>query len=69
MCCDCDCDCCICAQSVETQWKKVRLLLEFGVWLYCHDFPKADAQHQLQCVINILLHMETEQADGEGKAH
>ncbi|XP_041803927.1 cilia- and flagella-associated protein 46 [Chelmon rostratus] len=49
--------------SVETQRQKVGLLLEFGEWLYCHNFPKADAQHQIQWAVDILLHMETEQAD------
>ncbi len=59
----------ICDQSAETQWQKVSLLLEFGEWLYCHNFPKADAQNQVQLAVNILLHMETEQAGGAGKAH
>ncbi|XP_070834007.1 cilia- and flagella-associated protein 46 [Chaetodon trifascialis] len=49
--------------SVESQRQKVSLLLEFGEWLYCHDFPKADAHHQIQWAVDILLHMETEQAD------
>ncbi|XP_073337460.1 cilia- and flagella-associated protein 46 isoform X1 [Pagrus major] len=52
--------------SVDTKWQKVNLLLEFGEWLYCHNFPKADAQHQVQCAIDILLHMDTEQAEGAG---
>ncbi|XP_074502975.1 cilia- and flagella-associated protein 46 isoform X2 [Sebastes fasciatus] len=49
---------------VETQWQKVSLLLEFGEWLYCHNFPNADAQQQVQWAIDILLHVEPEQADG-----
>nr|XP_046258124.1 cilia- and flagella-associated protein 46 isoform X1 [Scatophagus argus] len=49
--------------SAETQWQKVNLLLEFGEWLYCHSFPKTDAQHQVQWAIDILLHMEPEQTD------
>ncbi|XP_044070722.1 cilia- and flagella-associated protein 46 isoform X2 [Siniperca chuatsi] len=50
--------------SVESHWQKVSLLLEFGEWLYCHNFPKTDAQHQVQWAIDILLHLETEQAGG-----
>lgn len=60
---------CICEQSVETQWLKVSLLSEFGEWLYCHNFPKADGQHQVQWAVDILLHMETEQAAGAGRTH
>ncbi|XP_045926168.1 cilia- and flagella-associated protein 46 isoform X3 [Micropterus dolomieu] len=52
-------------QSVETHWQKVSLLLEFGEWLYSHNFPKADAEHQVQWAIDILLHLETEQTGGE----
>ncbi|KAM8859515.1 cilia- and flagella-associated protein 46 isoform 3-T3 [Spinachia spinachia] len=44
--------------SEESRWQKVGLLLQFGEWLYCHDFPKADAQHQVQWAIDILLHAE-----------
>ncbi|XP_042358180.1 cilia- and flagella-associated protein 46 [Plectropomus leopardus] len=50
--------------SVETQWRKVSLLLEFGEWLYCHNFPKVDAQSQVQWAIDILLHSETEETEG-----
>ncbi|XP_051232115.1 cilia- and flagella-associated protein 46 [Dicentrarchus labrax] len=50
--------------SIETQWQKVSLLLEFGEWLYCHNFPKTDAQHHVQWAVDILLHVETEQDDG-----
>ncbi|XP_031140179.1 cilia- and flagella-associated protein 46 isoform X1 [Sander lucioperca] len=50
--------------NVETQWQKANLLLEFGEWLYCHNFPKGNAQHQVQWAIDILLHLETEQAEG-----
>ncbi|KAM9345441.1 cilia- and flagella-associated protein 46 [Symphorus nematophorus] len=50
--------------SVETQWQKVDLLLEFGEWLYAHNFPKADAQHQVQWAIDILLHKDSGQSDG-----
>ncbi|XP_032397492.1 cilia- and flagella-associated protein 46 isoform X2 [Etheostoma spectabile] len=50
--------------NVETQWQKVNLLLEFGEWLYCHNFPKDNAQHQVQWAIDILLHLETEHAEG-----
>ncbi|XP_049456510.1 cilia- and flagella-associated protein 46 isoform X3 [Epinephelus fuscoguttatus] len=49
--------------SEETQWQKVGLLLEFGEWLYCHNFPKVDAQHQVQWAIDILLHSKTEQTE------
>ncbi|CAK6962375.1 cilia- and flagella-associated protein 46 [Scomber scombrus] len=51
--------------SAETQWQKVSLLLEFGEWLYCHNFPKANAQHQVQWAIDILLQVETKQAEEE----
>ncbi|KAK2922244.1 cilia- and flagella-associated protein 46 [Channa argus] len=44
----------------EKPWQQVSLLLEFGAWLYCHNFPKADAQHQVQWAIDLLLHMEPE---------
>ncbi|CAB1430487.1 unnamed protein product [Pleuronectes platessa] len=50
-------------QCSETQWQKVNLLLEFGEWLHCHNFPKADAQHQVQSAIDILLQLEPEQAE------
>ncbi|XP_077960776.1 cilia- and flagella-associated protein 46 isoform X4 [Gasterosteus aculeatus] len=50
--------------SEASRWQKVGLLLEFGEWLYCHDFPKADAQNQVQWAIDILLHLESEQAGG-----
>ncbi|XP_051816052.1 cilia- and flagella-associated protein 46 isoform X2 [Acanthochromis polyacanthus] len=50
--------------STETQWQKVSILLEFGEWLYCHSFPKADARHQVQWAIDILLHVEPEQRGG-----
>ncbi|KAM8739310.1 cilia- and flagella-associated protein 46 isoform 1-T1 [Acanthopagrus schlegelii] len=50
--------------SVASQWQKVTLLLEFGEWLYCHNFLKADAQHQVQWAIDILLHMDAEQTEG-----
>ncbi|KAJ4948115.1 hypothetical protein JOQ06_019655, partial [Pogonophryne albipinna] len=44
--------------SAETQWQKANLLLEFGEWLYCHNFPKADAHHQVQWAIDLLLQAE-----------
>ncbi|KAF3842491.1 hypothetical protein F7725_024442, partial [Dissostichus mawsoni] len=44
--------------SLSTQWQKANLLLEFGEWLYCHNFPKADAHHQVQWAIDILLQAE-----------
>ncbi|XP_030298554.1 cilia- and flagella-associated protein 46 isoform X3 [Sparus aurata] len=50
--------------SVASQSQKVNLLLEFGEWLYCHNFAKADAQHQVQWAIDILLHTDIEQAEG-----
>ncbi|KAM7385133.1 hypothetical protein PAMP_001229 [Pampus punctatissimus] len=50
--------------SAETRWQKASLLLEFGEWLYCHNFPKADAQQQVQWAIDILLHLETKQTEG-----
>ncbi|XP_035810814.2 cilia- and flagella-associated protein 46 isoform X2 [Amphiprion ocellaris] len=50
--------------STESRWQKVSILLEFGEWLYRHNFPKADAQHQVQWAIDILLHLEPEQRGG-----
>ncbi|XP_030603277.1 cilia- and flagella-associated protein 46 isoform X2 [Archocentrus centrarchus] len=50
--------------STETQWQKVSFLLSFGQWLYSHNFHKEDAQHQVQWGIDILLHLEPEQAHG-----
>ncbi|XP_026165910.1 cilia- and flagella-associated protein 46 isoform X3 [Mastacembelus armatus] len=49
--------------GTETQWQKVSLMLEFGGWLYCHNFPKADAQQQVQWAIDVLLHTEPEPAE------
>ncbi|XP_058493509.1 cilia- and flagella-associated protein 46-like [Solea solea] len=46
--------------STETQWQKVDLILEFGQWLYFHNFPEASAQHQVQWAIDILLHLDPE---------
>ncbi|XP_071337384.1 cilia- and flagella-associated protein 46 isoform X2 [Trachinotus anak] len=50
--------------STESRWQKVNLMLEFGEWLYCHNFPKANAHHQVQWAIDILLHLEPEQEEG-----
>ncbi|KAM6956181.1 cilia- and flagella-associated protein 46 [Aplochiton taeniatus] len=51
----------------EGQWQKVDYLLEFGGWLYCQSFPIADAEHQIQWAIDILLHMGTEQTQPKDK--
>lgn len=57
----------LCTQCAETQkCQMVGLLIEFGAWLYCHNFPKADAQHQLQWAIDVLLNLDPEQAEGAG---
>ncbi|KAK2823968.1 hypothetical protein Q5P01_021143 [Channa striata] len=48
----------------DTPWQKVSRLLEFGEWLYCHNFPTADAQHQVQWAIDILLHLGPESPGG-----
>ncbi|XP_029377626.1 cilia- and flagella-associated protein 46 [Echeneis naucrates] len=50
--------------STENQWQRVMLMLEFGEWLYCHNFPKSHAQQQVQCAIDILLRREPEQGEG-----
>ncbi|XP_047458245.1 cilia- and flagella-associated protein 46 isoform X2 [Mugil cephalus] len=55
--------------STETQRQKVSILLEFGAWLHCHNFPKADAQQQVQWAIDILLHLEAGRADGAEDVH
>lgn len=59
----------ICDQSADNRWQKISLLLEFGEWLYYHNFPKANAQHQVQWAIDILLQMETKQAEGPGRTY
>uniref|UniRef100_UPI0037E7646D cilia- and flagella-associated protein 46 n=1 Tax=Semicossyphus pulcher TaxID=241346 RepID=UPI0037E7646D len=51
--------------SAETWWQKVGLLLEFGEWLYCHNFPKADAQLHVQWAVDILLQRKGEQGAGD----
>lgn len=56
-----------CGQSGESRWLKISLLLEFGEWLYCHNFPRADGQHQVEWAVDILLHMGTNQAGGAGR--
>lgn len=56
-----------CGKSADTRWMKVNLLLEFGEWLYSHNYPRAEAQQQVQWAVDILLHVESEQADGAGK--
>ncbi|XP_029553951.1 cilia- and flagella-associated protein 46 isoform X2 [Salmo trutta] len=53
--------------SVKSQWQKADFLLEFGEWLYCQNFPLADAQHQIQWAIDILLHMITDQEESKEK--
>ncbi|KAM9847487.1 cilia- and flagella-associated protein 46 [Aulostomus maculatus] len=50
--------------SPESLWQKVNLLLEFGMWLYHHNFSKANAQSQVQWATDILLQLETEEAEG-----
>lgn len=57
----------ICEQTPDTQLQKASLLLEFGEWLYCHNFPKADGKQQVLWAVDILLH--TQQADGAGRTH
>lgn len=54
-------------QSTKTRWQKVNLMLEFGEWLYCHNFPKARAQHQVQWAIDTILQLEPEQIEGAGE--
>ncbi|KAM7408201.1 hypothetical protein PAMA_002070 [Pampus argenteus] len=51
------------SKSAETQWQKISLLLEFGEWLYCHNFPKEDAQQQVQWAIDVILHLEAKQTE------
>ncbi|XP_056147442.1 cilia- and flagella-associated protein 46 [Lampris incognitus] len=53
--------------SSESQWQKAELLLEFGEWLYCQNFPIPDAQHQIQWAIDILLHMNADFAEDAEK--
>nr|XP_029134601.1 cilia- and flagella-associated protein 46 [Labrus bergylta] len=54
--------------SAETQLQKVNLLLEFGEWLYFHNFPKTDAEQHVQWAIDILLKREAERgAEGDYK--
>ncbi|KAM4729450.1 cilia- and flagella-associated protein 46 [Anableps anableps] len=51
-----------CLMSTESERQKVNLLLEFGAWLYCHNFPTFEAQLQVQWAIDILLHLGPKQA-------
>ncbi|XP_024152713.1 cilia- and flagella-associated protein 46 isoform X3 [Oryzias melastigma] len=44
--------------SSESRWQKVTLLLEFGSWLYWHNFPKADALQPVEWAIDLLLQPE-----------
>ncbi|KAK6293450.1 hypothetical protein J4Q44_G00357760 [Coregonus suidteri] len=53
--------------SVKSQWQKVDYLLEFGECLYCQNFHLADAQHQIQWAIDILLHMNTDHKESNKK--
>lgn len=41
-------------QSPSHGWQKVEYLLEFGEWLYCHQFPIQDALDQFQEAVHIL---------------
>ena len=41
-------------QSPSHSWQKVEYLLEFGEWLYCHQFPMQDALDQFQEAVHIL---------------
>ena len=41
-------------QSPSHSWQKVEYLLEFGEWLYCHQFPIQDALDQFQEAMHIL---------------
>ncbi|XP_029962388.1 cilia- and flagella-associated protein 46 [Salarias fasciatus] len=50
--------------SPESRWLKVYVLLEFGQWLYSHNFPTADAQQHVQWAVDILLLLEAEEAEG-----
>ncbi|CAJ1066948.1 LOW QUALITY PROTEIN: cilia- and flagella-associated protein 46 [Xyrichtys novacula] len=57
-----------CLKSPETWWQKVNLLLEFGEWLFCHNFPKGDAQQHVQWAVDILLQREREdEAEDDAK--
>lgn len=53
-----------CLLGEETRWEKAGLLLEFGEWLYGHDFPKAAARRQVQCAVDLLLLVGRERAEG-----
>lgn len=54
-----------CAQSTDSWWLKVTLLLEFGEFLYNHNCSKAKGWQVVQWAVDILL-QESEQADEEG---
>lgn len=53
-------------QSPETQWQKANVLLEFGEWLYRHNFSKSSAQQQVQWAIDIVLQQEPETREAAG---
>ncbi|XP_035982462.1 cilia- and flagella-associated protein 46 [Fundulus heteroclitus] len=46
--------------STESEGHKVNLLLEFGAWLYYHNFTTSEAQLPVQYAIDILLHLGPE---------
>uniref|UniRef100_A0A1A8IQ59 Tetratricopeptide repeat domain 40 n=1 Tax=Nothobranchius kuhntae TaxID=321403 RepID=A0A1A8IQ59_NOTKU len=52
--------------STETWWCKADILLEFGRWLYFHNFPREEAQQQIQCAVDILLTQEPAEAADSG---
>ncbi|XP_028324506.1 cilia- and flagella-associated protein 46 isoform X2 [Gouania willdenowi] len=55
-----------CLESPEWQWQKIKLLLEFGGWLYCHNFSMEEAQQQVQRALQILQEVDPEQDEGAG---
>ncbi|XP_076025398.1 cilia- and flagella-associated protein 46 [Genypterus blacodes] len=53
--------------SAESQQQKANILLVFGKWLYSHNFPATDAQHQIEYAIDVLLQVNSEETkSGKG---
>ncbi|CAL8299481.1 unnamed protein product [Merluccius merluccius] len=49
--------------GAEGRWQKADLLLGFGEWLYSQNQPLQTAKHHLHWAIDLLLHLDPEQAE------
>jgi tetratricopeptide (TPR) repeat protein len=48
----------------KTPWEAVDYSIEFAEWLFCNDFPIADAEDQLLSVCDYLLGIASPEGDG-----